>query len=67
MTMRRKILEYMALVPGGDAQSISEDLGFDYGAVQSLLHSMDDDGDLIMSIGWYRISEAARLRLAVQV
>ena len=65
--MRKMILQYMIFVPGGDAASIAEDLELDARSVQDMLHSMDDDGDLIMSGGWYRLSEASRKRMGVAV
>jgi len=35
-------------------------LGLPHRAVQDTLHQMDDDGDVFLRCGWYRLSEAAK-------
>jgi len=42
---------------------MAQELGLPRREVQEILHQMDDDGDVIMRQGWYRLSEAAKMRL----
>lgn len=66
---RRAILTYLRLVPAADAQMIADDLALmgnqtvTRDEVQTVLHGMDDDGDVLMRNGVYRISERARAEL----
>ena len=61
--MRDDILRLLRIIPGATAAMIAEDLGLECREVQEALHRMDDDGDVILRSGWYRISEAAKMRL----
>jgi len=61
--MRDNILRLLRIIPGSTATMIAEDLGLECREVQEVLHQMDDDGDVILRSGWYRISEAAKMRL----
>jgi hypothetical protein len=42
---------------------MAQELGLPHREVQEMLHQMDDDGDVILRSGWYRLSEAAKMRL----
>jgi DNA-binding transcriptional regulator PaaX len=39
---------------------IARELGLSHRDVQNTLHRMDDDGDVFLRCGWYRLSEAAK-------
>jgi Mn-dependent DtxR family transcriptional regulator len=61
--MRDTLLRYLRIIPAADAEMMARDLGLSQREVQETLHKMDDDGDVILRHGWYRISEAAKMRL----
>ena len=61
--MRDTLLRYLRVIPAADAEMMARDLGLSQREVQETLHKMDDDGDVILRHGWYRISEAAKMRL----
>jgi len=61
--MKDRITEYLRIVPSACANLIAEDLNLDRQRVQSELHAMDGDGTVLMSLGWYRLSESAKMRL----
>jgi hypothetical protein len=50
------------MIPSATTEMIADDLGLVAREVQTVLHQMDDDGDVILRGGWYRISEAAKQR-----
>ena len=58
--MRDDILRYLRMIPSATTEMIADDLGLIPREVQTVLHQMDDDGDVILRGGWYRISEKAR-------
>ena len=58
--LRETLLAYFAIVPSACADMVASDLGLSQREVQEMLHKMDDDGDLLMKNGWYRISERAK-------
>jgi len=60
--MRDDILRYLRMIPSATTEMIADDLGLIPREVQTVLHQMDDDGDVILRGGWYRISEKARQR-----
>lgn len=66
--MRDQIIALLSLVPGGSAETIADDLSALGGApvaqdiVQRTLHQLDDDGNVLMKGGWYRLSQAAKKR-----
>lgn len=61
--MREMLVSYLTLIPCADAAMMAAELGLPPREVQDELHRMDDDGDVIMSLGWYRLSEAKKMRL----
>jgi len=65
--MRDTLLSYLRIIPAAKTEMIAEDLGLPQRGVQDALHQMDDDGEVIMRQGWYRISEAAKMRLGKRV
>ena len=58
--LRSTLLAYFAIVPSACADMVASDLGLSQRVVQDALLDMDDDGDLLMKNGWYRISERAK-------
>lgn len=58
--MRNTLKTYLRIIPSASAEMIANDLRLPQREVQEALHQMDDDGDVIMRNGWYRLSEAAR-------
>ena len=58
--LRETLLAYFAIVPSACSDMVASDLGLSQREVQEMLHKMDDDGDLLMKNGWYRISERAK-------
>ena len=58
--LRETLLAYFAIVPSACADMVSSDLGINQRLVQGMLHKLDDDGDLLMKNGWYRLSERAK-------
>jgi len=60
--MKQDILIYLFKNSGASAGQIAQEIDRHPREVQDLLIKMDDDGDVIMKNGIYRISEAARLR-----
>lgn len=61
--MRQQICDFLCIVPAANTDEISEFLGFPRDQVQAELHKMDDEGDVFLSVGWYRLSEAMKQRL----
>lgn len=61
--MKDTLLSYLRMIPAASAEMMAQELGLPHREVQEMLHQMDDDGDVIMRSGWYRISEAAKMRL----
>jgi len=61
--MRDTLLRYLRIIPAADAEMMARDLGLSQREVQETLHKMDDDGDVILRHGWYRISEAEKMGL----
>jgi len=60
--MKNDILIYLLKTSSASAGQISQELGKHPREVQDMLIQMDDDGDVIMKNGFYRISEVARLK-----
>ena len=60
--MRDQILTYFRIIPAASAEMVASELGLDPREVQDTLIQMDDDGDLLMKNGWYRLSEVAKKR-----
>ena len=58
--LRETLLAYFAIVPSACADMVASDLGLSQRLVQDMLHKLDDDGDLLMKSGWYRLSERAK-------
>jgi Mn-dependent DtxR family transcriptional regulator len=58
--MRDQILTYFRIIPAASAEMVASELGLDPRDVQDMLIQMDDDGDLLMRNGWYRLSEKSR-------
>lgn len=56
----REILTYLGIVGGTDAADIAEVLGVSEHSVQEALHKLDDEGHVMMRLGWYRLSEAQK-------
>ena len=61
--MRDQLLTYLRMVPAASAEMMAQELDLPQPEVQEALHQMDDDGDVILRQGWYRISEAAKMGL----
>jgi hypothetical protein len=58
--LRETLLAYFAIVPSACADMVASDLGLGKREVQDMLHKLDDEGDLLMKNGWYRLSERAK-------
>lgn len=65
--MRDTLLSYLRIIPAASADMMAQELGLSHREVQETLIQMDDDGEVIMRSGWYRISEAAKMRLGKRV
>lgn len=61
--MRDQILTYFRIIPAASAEMVASELGLDPREVQDMLIQMDDDGDLLMRNGFYRLSEMAKKRV----
>jgi predicted transcriptional regulator len=61
--MKNEILTYLRIVPAASAEMMAQELEQPQDQIQAALHGMDDDGDVILRQGWYRLSEAAKIRL----
>ena len=61
--MRDTLKAYLRIIPSANAEMMAQELGLSQRQVQETLHKMDDDGEVIMRQGWYRLSEAAKIRL----
>jgi predicted transcriptional regulator len=61
--MRDKLLTYLRIIPAASAEMMAQELNLPQDQVQKTLHQMDDDGEVILRLGWYRISEAAKMGL----
>ena len=59
--LRLTILAYLRIIPAANTDMIARELGLPHRAVQDTLHRMDDDGDVFLRCGWYRLSERQRL------
>lgn len=60
--MKEDILIYLFKVQAASAGEIAQVTGYSPRAVQDMLIKMDDDGDVLMKNGFYRLSEVAKLR-----
>jgi len=60
--MKQYILIYLFQNESASAGTIAQEIGKHPREVQDLLIQMDEDGDVLMRNGIYRISEAARAR-----
>jgi len=58
--LRLTILAYLRIIPAANTDMIARELGLSHRDVQDTLHRMDDDGDVFLRCGWYRLSEAAK-------
>ena len=58
--LEHEILTYLGIVGGTDAADIAEVLGVSEHSVQEALHKLDDEGHVMMRLGWYRLSEAQK-------
>ena len=58
--LRLTILAYLRIIPAANTDMIARELGLSHRDVQNTLHQMDDDGDVFLRCGWYRLSEAAK-------
>ena len=58
--LRKTLLAYFAIVPSACADMVASDLGLGKRDVQNMLIEMDDEGDLLMKNGWYRLGERAK-------
>jgi Mn-dependent DtxR family transcriptional regulator len=56
----REILTYLGIVGSTDVEDIAEVLGVSQRSVQEALHKLDDNGHVMMRLGWYRLSEAQK-------
>ena len=61
--MKDTLLSYLRIIPAASADMMAQELELSRREVQEALIQMDDDGDVIMRGGWYRLSEAAKMRL----
>ena len=61
--MRDQIMTYFRIIPAASAEMVASELGLDPREVQDMLIQMDDDGDLLMRNGFYRLSEMAKKRV----
>jgi len=61
--MRDTLKAYLRIIPSASAEMMAQELGLPHREVQEMLNQMDDDGDVILRSGWYRLSEAAKMRL----
>lgn len=61
--MRTKIIAHLLTTPRAQASEIAQAIGRGPREVQEALHSLDDDGSVIMKAGWYSLSEAERIRI----
>lgn len=61
--MREQLLAYLRMIPAASAEMMAQEMVLSPREVQETLHRMDDDGDVILRLGWYRISEAAKMGL----
>jgi Mn-dependent DtxR family transcriptional regulator len=61
--MRDTLKSYLRIIPCANAEMMAQELGLSPREVQETLHKMDDDGEVIMRQGWYRLSEAEKKRL----
>jgi len=58
--LEREILTYLNIVGGTDAADLAEVLGISERSIQEALHKLDDEGHVMMRLGWYRLSEAQK-------
>jgi|DEB0MinimDraft_6_1074348.scaffolds.fasta_scaffold36117_4 hypothetical protein len=58
--MRQSIKDLLRDGRAWSVDEISSRLLLPLDRVQAELHRMDDDGDVLMHAGWYRIAERAR-------
>ena len=57
---RKEILAYMTMAPTTNADELAQCFGWSPRETQDLLIQMDDDGDVIMRNGIYKISARSR-------
>lgn len=60
----KQIIAYFRFVPAASAQMVAGDMGLNERTVQDAMRDLDDAGFLIMRNGWYRLSEAAKIKSA---
>lgn len=60
--MKQEILIYLFQNERASAGTIAQEIGRHPREVQDLLIQMDDDGDVLMKNGIYKISEVSRAR-----
>lgn len=60
--MKHDILIYLFVVDAASAVEVSRVTGHHPREVQDMLIQMDDDGDVLMKNGMYRLSAASRQR-----
>lgn len=58
--LEREILTYLNIVGGTDAADLAEVFGISERSIQETLHKLDDEGHVMMRLGWYRLSEAQK-------
>ena len=58
--LRQTILAYLRIIPAASTDMMARELGLSHRDVQTTLHQMDDDGDVFLRCGWYRLSEKAK-------
>ena len=57
---RKQVLTYLTMAPTANADELAECFGWSTRETQDLLIQMDDDGDVIMRNGIYKISARSR-------
>ena len=57
---RKQILTFLAMVPTSTADELAQLFGWSPRETQDLLHKMDDDDQVMMRNGIYKISEKSR-------
>lgn len=60
---RREILTYLTLAPTANADELAKCFGWSPKETQDLLIQMDDDGDVIMRNGIYKISARSLIEI----
>lgn len=57
---RKQILTFLAMVPTSTVEELSQLFGWSPRKTQNLLHKMDDDDQVMMRNGIYKMSEKSR-------